>query len=106
MVTPLCRETFKIKNEISVDESLHFRFRDAHPLLTCHVRPQPAVRYGNFALRVGFAYAPAATKGLLGKLLGGPGKTSIRGGYGMFYSSIEDATGFIEVGDALSGAGV
>ncbi len=61
------------------------------------------IRYHNFAPRIGFAYAPDTTEGLLGKLFGGPGKTSIRVGYGIFYSAIEDATGFVEVGDAPYG---
>jgi len=61
------------------------------------------IRYTNFAPRIGFAYAPDTTEGLLGKLLGGPGKSSIRVGYGIFYSAIEDATGFVEVGDAPYG---
>jgi hypothetical protein len=60
-------------------------------------------QYGNFAPRVGFAYAPDVQGGFLGKLLGGANKTSIRSGYGIFYSSIEDATGFVEVGDAPYG---
>jgi hypothetical protein len=61
------------------------------------------IQYHNFAPRIGFAYAPDGTEGLLGKLFGGPGKTSIRVGYGIFYSAIEDATGFVEVGDAPYG---
>jgi hypothetical protein len=60
-------------------------------------------KYTNFAPRIGFAYSPEATDGFLGKVLGGAGKTSIRAGYGIFYSSIEDATGFVEVGDAPYG---
>ena len=60
-------------------------------------------KYTNFAPRIGFAYAPEASDGFLGKVLGGAGKTSIRAGYGIFYSSIEDATGFVEVGDAPYG---
>ena len=40
---------------------------------------------------------------MLGKIFGGPGKSSIRAGYGIFFSSIEDATGFVEVGDAPFG---
>ena len=60
-------------------------------------------QYHNFGPRIGFAYSPDATEGLLGKLIGGPGKTSIRVGYGIFFSSIEDATGFVEVGDAPYG---
>jgi Carboxypeptidase regulatory-like domain len=61
------------------------------------------IQYRNFAPRIGFAYAPDATEGLLGKIFGGPGKSSIRVGYGIFYSAIEDATGFVEVGDAPYG---
>jgi hypothetical protein len=61
------------------------------------------IQYHNFAPRIGFAYAPDNTEGLLGKIFGGPGKTSIRVGYGIFYSAIEDATGFVEVGDAPYG---
>ncbi len=61
------------------------------------------IQYHNFAPRIGFAYSPDNTEGLLGKLVGGPGKTSIRVGYGLFYSAIEDATGFVEVGDAPYG---
>jgi Carboxypeptidase regulatory-like domain len=60
-------------------------------------------KYTNFAPRIGFAYAPDVSDGFLGKILGGAGKTSIRAGYGIFYSSIEDATGFVEVGDAPYG---
>jgi len=61
------------------------------------------IQYHNFAPRIGFAYSPDNTEGLLGKIFGGPGKSSIRAGYGIFYSSIEDATGFVEVGDAPYG---
>jgi len=44
--------------------------------------------YNNFAPRFGFNYSPAFTEGFLGALTGGPGKTSIRGGYGLFYDRI------------------
>ena len=60
-------------------------------------------KYTNLAPRIGFAYSPSASDGFLGKVLGGAGKSSIRAGYGIFYSSIEDATGFVEVGDAPYG---
>jgi hypothetical protein len=43
----------------------------------------------NFSPRVGIAYSPAASSGFLGRLLGGPGNTSIRAGYGMFYTAFE-----------------
>ncbi len=60
-------------------------------------------RYKNFGPRVGMAYAPGFHDGLLGKIFGGPGKSSIRAGYGVYYTSIEDLNLFYEVGDAPFG---
>ncbi len=57
------------------------------------------VRYGNFAPRIGIAYSPDIESGFLGKLLGGSGRTSIRAGYGVFYTAIQDATAYYEAGD-------
>jgi len=42
----------------------------------------------DFAPRIGLAYSPRSNN----KILGGPGKTSIRASYGMFYSAIEALT--------------
>jgi outer membrane receptor protein involved in Fe transport len=47
-------------------------------------------RYNNFAPRLGIAYAPDT-------------KTSIRAGYGVFFTSLEGATNFNEIGDAPFG---
>jgi hypothetical protein len=60
-------------------------------------------RYNNFAPRFGLAYSPAVDSGLLGKLTGGPGRTSVRAGWGKFYSTFEGATNFNEIGDAPFG---
>ena len=38
--------------------------------------------------RVGFAYAPNWSEGLLGHLTGGPGKSVLRGGFGLFHGRI------------------
>ncbi len=44
----------------------------------------------DFAPRIGLAYSPTASgDGVLAKILGGPGKTSIRASYGIFYTAIE-----------------
>ncbi|MGA8273546.1 MAG: carboxypeptidase regulatory-like domain-containing protein, partial [Candidatus Sulfotelmatobacter sp.] len=46
-----------------------------------------------FSPRIGFAYSPnASTDNFFGRMLGGPGKTSIRAGFGMYYTSIEALT--------------
>ncbi|HUJ23713.1 MAG TPA: TonB-dependent receptor [Bryobacteraceae bacterium] len=59
--------------------------------------------YDNFAPRIGLAYSPGFTDGVLKKIFGGPGKTSIRASYGIYYTSIEDLNLFYEVGDAPFG---
>ncbi len=48
-----------------------------------------ATYYKAFAPRIGLAYSPAWTDGALAKITGGPGKSTIRGGYGIFYNPIE-----------------
>jgi Carboxypeptidase regulatory-like domain len=45
-----------------------------------------------YAPRVGIAYSPNQSSGLLGKIFGGPGKTSVRAGYGIFNTVIEGNT--------------
>ena len=45
--------------------------------------------YKSFAPRIGLAWSPSTRDGFLGKLFGGPGKTSIRTGFGIFYNPIE-----------------
>jgi hypothetical protein len=41
--------------------------------------------YGNLAPRFAFAWSPKADSGLRQRLFGGTGKSSIRGGYGIYY---------------------
>jgi len=55
-------------------------------------------RYDNFAPRLGFAYSPGFNDGIAAKIFGGPGKTSIRAAFGMFYTAIEDLTVNYEIG--------
>ena len=45
--------------------------------------------YKGFAPRLGLNWSPGWTDGWLGKLAGGPGKTSVSMGYGIFYNPIE-----------------
>ena len=42
----------------------------------------------NFAPRFGFAWSPDWDSGFMSSLTGGPGRTSIRGGYGIFYDRV------------------
>ncbi len=60
-------------------------------------------QYTNFAPRVGLAWSPDFADGIGKKVFGGPGKTSIRAAFGLYYTSIEDLHLFYEVGDAPYG---
>jgi hypothetical protein len=59
--------------------------------------------YNNIGPRLGLAYSPGFSDGVLGKVFGGPGKTSIRAAFGVYYTAVEDLTLFYEVGDAPFG---
>src|SRR5713101_3778649 len=60
-------------------------------------------RYNDFSPRLGIAYSPGFKDGMGAKIFGGPGKSSIRVSYGIYYTSIEDLNLFYEVGDAPFG---
>jgi len=58
----------------------------------------------DFAPRIGLAYSPDGPgDGLLGKILGGPGQSSVRAGFGMYYTAIEALTLGILAGNAPFG---
>ena len=48
-------------------------------------QPYWAWDYKDIAPRIAFAWSPSSDRGILRKLFGGAGKTSIRGGYGIYY---------------------
>jgi hypothetical protein len=60
-------------------------------------------RWDKFAPRLGLAYSFGQHEGALGKVLGKPGTSSIRLGWGMFYTTNEGATDFNQIGDAPFG---
>jgi hypothetical protein len=60
-------------------------------------------RYDNFAPRIGLAYSPHADGGFWGKVIGGPGRSSIRAAWGKYYTSFENIVDKQEQGDAPFG---
>jgi hypothetical protein len=56
-------------------------------------------RYGNVAPRVAMSWAPKAGPGLLEKLLGAPGTTLVKAGYGLYYSAFEGLSAGIMSGN-------
>ena len=45
-----------------------------------------------FSPRFGVSYSPSPSHGVFSKIFGGPGKTSMRAGYGIFYAAIQGNT--------------
>jgi hypothetical protein len=50
-------------------------------------------RWNDLGPRLGLAYSPNSTSGILRKLTGGAGKSSIRAGFGLYFSTIPQVTG-------------
>lgn len=80
---------------------------DASPLLTFELAGKENGRpswydpdKNNLAPRFSLAYSPGFDAGFLGKLFGGPGKSSIRAGFGIFHQRVGGA---ISVSSALNG---
>lgn len=51
-------------------------------------------RWNNFGPRIGLAYSPSFSNGVLHKLFGEHGQSSIRAGYGVYYTNIQGANTF------------
>jgi len=60
-------------------------------------------RYNNFSPRLGLAWSPTWKDGPLGKLIGGSGNSSVRAGYGRFFTAIEGQALAFETGNAPYG---
>ena len=60
-------------------------------------------RWNNVSPRLGIAYTPTATGGVLHWLFGDSGKSSIRAGTGRFFSAVEGVSAGVMAGDAPYG---
>jgi Carboxypeptidase regulatory-like domain len=64
----------------------------------CNKYGGPSIKYNHFGPRVGFAWSPD-----FGGLTGGAGKTSIRGGFGLYYNRSEEELNLQDLGIAPFG---
>ena len=71
--------------------TLNLGFRWEHVLAPSEVNGKVHYNYGDFdgmQPRFGMAWSPKSTSGLLEKITGGPGKSVVRAGFGIFHSRI------------------
>src|SRR5204862_3338949 len=64
----------------------------------CNKSGGPTTKYNHIGPRVGFAWSPD-----MGRLTGGPGKTSIRGGFGLYFNRSEEELNLQDLGIAPFG---
>lgn len=57
-------------------------------------------QWNTFAPRIGVAYSPSSSTGIGSKIFGGPGNSSIRAAYGVYYLGAGDLGNFGVIGDA------
>jgi hypothetical protein len=62
------------------------------------------VRWNNFSPRLGIAWTPRGQSGLARKILGDSDKTSIRAGFGRFFSAVEGISAGVMAGDPPYGS--
>jgi hypothetical protein len=65
----------------------------------CNKYGGATTKYSHFGPRVGFAYSPDSNN----KLTGGPGKTSIRGGFGIYFNRGEEELNLQDLGNPPTG---
>jgi len=81
-------DSWKLRPNLTFTVGLRYEFVSAPREL------QKKINYGfgddkdNLQPRVGFAYSPGWRNGLIARLTGGPGNTSIRGGYGIYHGRL------------------
>jgi hypothetical protein len=57
-------------------------------------------RWKDLAPRFGLAYSPSESEGFLGKIFGGPSHTSIRAGFGIYYTAYAQISNQFELGNS------
>jgi len=90
-------DNWRVKPDLTLNLGVRYEYAGAP------TEKQDRLDYGfgddtdNIEPRLGFAYAPDWSRGLLGKLAGGQGKFSIRGGFGLYdgriFQSVFSQTG-------------
>ncbi len=85
---------FYVEDNWKVRPSLTLNLGFRYEYVSVPREAQGRINYGfgddkdNFEPRVGFAWSPSFGDGFLGKIFGGPGGSSIRGGYGLYHGRI------------------
>jgi hypothetical protein len=85
---------FYVEDNWKITRNFTFNLGARHEYVSAPREVADRIEYGfsddkdNLEPRIGFAWSPNWKEGLLGKLTGGAGRTSIRGGYGIYHGRL------------------
>lgn len=81
-------DNWKVRSNLTLNIGARYEFVSAPKEKENRINYGYGADKDNIEPRLGFAYSPSFGEGLLGKIFGNPGESSIRGGYGIYHGRI------------------
>lgn len=81
-------DNWKLKPNLTINLGARYEYVSAPREIKGRIDYGFGADRNNIQPRIGFAYSPNWSEGWFGKLAGGPGRSSIRGGYGIYHGRL------------------
>lgn len=81
-------DNWKLRSNLTLNLGVRYEYVNAPRERNFKVDYQFNDDKDNIEPRLGFAYSPGFEDGILGRFFGGPGRSSIRGGYGIYHGRL------------------
>lgn len=93
-------DNYKARQNLTLNLGLRYEYVTAPREVDDRIEYTYGADKDNYEPRVGLAYSPGFEDGILGKLFGGPGQSSIRMGYGIYHGRVFQSV-FSQTGASL-----
>ncbi|MFN2452814.1 MAG: carboxypeptidase regulatory-like domain-containing protein [Pyrinomonadaceae bacterium] len=81
-------DNWKVRSNLTLNIGARYEYVSAPREIRGRINYGFGADKNNIEPRVGFAYSPGWKEGIIAKLTGGPGNSSLRGGYGIYHGRI------------------